>query len=60
LGTLCIIAFLAAASPLFHDFWTAEDPQQKQNDIIHFSKNIALLGAGLALAGIEKWPASFD
>jgi uncharacterized membrane protein YphA (DoxX/SURF4 family) len=60
LGTLSIIAFLATASPLFHDFWTAEDPQHKQNEMIHFSKNIALLGAALALAGLEEWPASFE
>ncbi len=58
IGTLAIIGFLAAASPMMHDFWTAEDPQQRQNDLIHFSKNMALLGAALALLGIEKWPAS--
>ncbi len=59
LGTLAIIAFLAAASPMMHDFWTAEDPQRRQNDLIHFSKNIALLGAALALAGVEEpWPIS--
>ena len=58
IGTLTILGFLAAASPIFHDFWTTQDPQQKQNDMVHFSKNIALLGAALALAGIEEWPLS--
>ena len=58
LGTLAILGFLASASPMMHDFWSAEDPQQRQNEMIHFSKNIALLGAALALAGIEEWPAS--
>lgn len=57
-GALAIIAFLATVSPSIHDFWTAEDPQQRQNDLIHFSKNMALLGAALALAGVKKWPAS--
>ncbi len=60
LGTLAIMSFLGVASPLFHDFWTAQDPQHKQNEMIHFSKNLALLGAALAFAGIERWPASFD
>lgn len=60
LGTLAIMAFLATASPLFHDFWTAQDPQQKQSDLVHFSKNMALLGAALALTGIKEWPASFE
>jgi putative oxidoreductase len=58
IGTLAILGFLAVASPFMHDFWTAEDPQQKQNEMIHFSKNIALLGAALALAAIEEWPMS--
>lgn len=58
LGALAILGFLAAVSPTMHDFWTAGDPQQKQNDMIHFSKNMALLGAALALAGIEEWPLS--
>lgn len=59
LGTLAIMAFLATATPTMHDFWSAEDPGQKQNDLIHFSKNMALLGAALALSGVEEpWPAS--
>lgn len=58
-GTLGIVGFLALASPLMHDFWNAEDPQQQQNDMIHFSKNMALLGAALLMTGIkEPWPAS--
>lgn len=57
-GTLAILGFLVAASPMIHDFWSAEDPQQKQNEMIHFSKNMALLGAALVLAGIEDWPLS--
>jgi putative oxidoreductase len=58
LGTLAILGFLATISPVMHDFWSAEDPQQKQNEMFHFSKNMALLGAALLLAGVEKWPLS--
>ena len=57
-GALSIIGFLATASPLFHDFWNEEDPQAQQQAMIHFSKNMALLGAALALAGIKEWPLS--
>jgi uncharacterized membrane protein YphA (DoxX/SURF4 family) len=61
LGTIAIMGFLAAASGMIHDFWTAEDPNQRQNEMIHFSKNIALLGAALALAGVRApWPASIE
>ena len=59
LGTGAIIAFLAAVSPIMHDFWRAEDEGQGTNDMIHFSKNMDLLGAALALMGVEEpWPAS--
>ncbi|HLH37368.1 MAG TPA: DoxX family protein [Alloacidobacterium sp.] len=58
LGAAAIAAFLATASPLFHDFWNAQDPATRQNEMIHFTKNLALLGAALALLGLEEWPAS--
>ena len=58
IGILAIIAFLSTVSPAIHDFWNAQDPQQRQNDMINFSKNMALLGAALALIGVEEWPAS--
>jgi putative oxidoreductase len=54
LSALGVAGFLAAASAKMHDFWNAEDPGQRQNDMIHFSKNIALLGAALALMGLES------
>jgi len=60
IGAASVIAFLAVASGMMHDFWNAPDAGSKQGDLIHFSKNMALLGAALALAGVkEPWPASF-
>jgi putative oxidoreductase len=59
IGTAAIIAFLAGVSPMMHDFWKQQDPSQRQNEMINFSKNMALLGAALALMGMEEpWPAS--
>ena len=59
LGALAIIGFLASVSPTMHDFWKQEDPGQRMNDIINFSKNMALLGAAVALMAVEEpWPAS--
>lgn len=54
LGALGVLGFLAAASPLFHDFWNQSDPQQKQAELIQFSKNVALMGTALALIGAES------
>jgi putative oxidoreductase len=50
-GGALTAAFLLGVTPMMHDFWRASDPNQKINDLIHFSKNVALLGAVLALAG---------
>jgi uncharacterized membrane protein YphA (DoxX/SURF4 family) len=58
-GAAMIIGFLASVSPVMHDFWKQEDQNQRMNDMINFSKNMALLGAALALMGVEEpWPAS--
>jgi uncharacterized membrane protein YphA (DoxX/SURF4 family) len=59
LGVAAVLGFLGTVSPLMHDFWNHADAQTRQNDMVHFSKNLALLGAALALAGVEEpWPAS--
>jgi putative oxidoreductase len=57
-GVVPLLAFLPAASAMFHDFWNEQDPQAKQNQQIHFFKNVAIVGAVLALMGVEEWPLS--
>lgn len=59
LGTMAVIGFLAGVSPVMHDFWSKEDPQERTAEMINFSKNLALLGGALALMGVEEpWPVS--
>ena len=53
LGALGVIAFLLGVSPQMHDFWNVQDPQQRQSEMINFSKNMALAAAALALLGAE-------
>ncbi|MGC2057366.1 MAG: DoxX family protein [Candidatus Sulfotelmatobacter sp.] len=53
LGAVAVAGFLAGVSPMMHDFWKVEDPQKRQSEMINFSKNMALLGAALALMGSE-------
>jgi uncharacterized membrane protein YphA (DoxX/SURF4 family) len=52
-GALGAIGFLGMASLFFHDFWNVQDPQQRQMEQIHFFKNMALLGAAMAILGAE-------
>lgn len=58
-GAVAILTFLAGVSPTMHDFWNEKDPMQKQNSMVNFMKNMALLGGALAFMGVEEpWPAS--
>lgn len=59
IGTLAVLGFLAGVSPVMHDFWRNQDPNERENNKIAFAKNIALAGAALALMGVdEPWEAS--
>ncbi|HZQ22574.1 MAG TPA: DoxX family protein [Terriglobales bacterium] len=58
-GAAAIAGFLAAVSPLIHDFWRQQDPNQRMSEMANFSKNLALLGAAIALMAVEEpWPMS--
>jgi putative oxidoreductase len=58
LGSAAVITFLAGVSPVMHDFWKQQG-EARENEMIHFMKNTALLGGALALAGVEEpWPVS--
>jgi uncharacterized membrane protein YphA (DoxX/SURF4 family) len=59
IGALAIAGFLAGVSPMIHGFWRTEDSQQRQNEMAHFMKNIAMLGGVMALMSMEEpWPLS--
>jgi putative oxidoreductase len=59
IGSLAIMSFLAGVTPVMHDFWSSEDPASRQQDMLHFMKNIAMLGGAMALMGMEEpWPIS--
>ncbi|WP_439026470.1 DoxX family protein [Haloarchaeobius sp. DT45] len=58
LGAGALAVFLLVTTPMMHDFWTMDDPEQQQNEMTAFLKNVVMLGAVLAflvLAGTE-WP----
>jgi putative oxidoreductase len=60
-GLATIVAFLVPVSLQMHRFWDEDDPLKKQTELIQFMKNMALVGAALALMGVnEPWPASVD
>ena len=60
-GLLTLLAFLVPTTLQMHRFWEVDDPQRRTMEATQFAKNIALIGAALALLQIEEpWPASLD
>lgn len=60
-GLATLVAFLLPTTLQMHRFWEEADPQRRTSEMTNFSKNMALIGAALALMQIdEPWPASVD
>lgn len=60
-GLALIVAFLVPVSLQMHRFWEIDDPGQRMSEMVNFTKNMALIGAALALLQVEDpWPASLD
>lgn len=60
-GLAAILGFLVPVTLQMHRFWNVDDPQQRANEIAHFGKNVALIGAALMLVELgHPWPASID
>ena len=58
-GAILLVVFLLTASFTMHNFWAVKDPQQKMGEMVHFTKNIALLGFVLMTLAIPRpWPMS--
>jgi uncharacterized membrane protein YphA (DoxX/SURF4 family) len=59
IGASLITAFLLGVTPTMHDFWKVADKQQRMQELVNFTKNLALIGgAALAAAIPEPWPQS--
>jgi putative oxidoreductase len=50
-GSLMIAVFVVPAGLYFHPFWTIDDPAQRQAQSGNFFRNVALVGASLAMFG---------
>jgi putative oxidoreductase len=49
-GALLLLIFLALAAYYFHNFWAVEEAK-KQDQVIHFMKNLSMMGAMLFIIG---------
>jgi len=56
-GPLAVVGFLVPITVIMHDFWTMQG-QDRQNEQIHFLKNVGLIGAALVFLALStvNWP----
>jgi putative oxidoreductase len=52
IGVIALVLFFLPVTFKMHDFWTETDPNAKMNQMVMFSKNIALLGSALMFLAI--------
>lgn len=49
LAAAAIAGFFVSVTPVMHDFWNLAEPEAKQEQVVHYAKSTALLGAALVL-----------
>jgi putative oxidoreductase len=62
LGAAAIALFFLVVTPVMHDFWTVDDPEQRQSEMTDFLKNATLFGAALVFAALSDtaWPYALN
>ena len=59
-GALFLIIFLVPVTFLMHHFWNVADPAMAQMQMIHFFKNISMIGGATLVAFYGAGPVSLD
>jgi putative oxidoreductase len=59
IGAVLLLTFLVLASYYFHPFWKL-DGQAQQEQMIHFMKNLSMMGAMLFIVANGSGPMSLD
>jgi putative oxidoreductase len=60
IGAWLIVLFLAAVTPMMHNFWTVADPMMHQLQFIMFMKNLSMMGGALFISQVGAGPWSLD
>jgi putative oxidoreductase len=60
LAALALAIFSALAAYYFHDFWNQPDGPQNVNNMIHFMKNVSIIGGLLMLCAAGAGRFSID
>ncbi len=58
-GAIAAIVFFLGVTPMMHNYWTVEDPQQRMGEMVNFMKNMTLMGYTLLLLSFaDNWAFS--
>lgn len=58
LGATLLLVFVASATWFFHNFWDISDPTLRQEQFMHFMKNLSIMGAMLIVVANGAGPMS--
>jgi putative oxidoreductase len=53
-GASMVTTFLAGVTPMMHDYWNVQDQGQRMNEMINFTKNLALIGGAAFAAAVGE------
>ena len=56
IGAALVTTFLAGVTPQMHDYWNESDPGQRVNQMVNFTKNVALVGGAAFAAAVQERP----
>ncbi|WP_207592832.1 DoxX family membrane protein [Halomontanus rarus] len=62
LGAGALAVFFLGVTPVMHDFWSVDDPEQRQSEMTDFLKNATLFGAALVFVALSgtAWPYALN
>lgn len=62
IGGILIAIFFIGVTPVMHDFWSFDDPEERQGEMTHFLKNVTLLGGALIFIALadNTWPYALN
>jgi putative oxidoreductase len=61
-GGAFVALFMLVVTLVMHDFWTINDPEERQNQMTQFLKNTVIFGAALVFVelGGAAWPYALN
>ncbi|HYS25367.1 MAG TPA: DoxX family protein [Vicinamibacterales bacterium] len=55
-GASLVTTFLTGVTPMMHDYWNVADQARRMNEMINFTKNLALIGGAAFAAAAAARP----